>query len=82
MAGIPNRMTITSNDIEYLKEIASRKKGGILMSGHLGNWELAGHFLQERLDTKINIVLYDGEEQAIKQYLEEVTGPRRVPAPN
>ncbi|MCB0518417.1 MAG: lipid A biosynthesis acyltransferase [Lewinellaceae bacterium] len=78
MAGIPNKLTAQSNGLENLREIASEKKGGILMSAHLGNWELAGHFLHEHLPGIINIVMFDGEQEAIKNYLEEVTGPRRV----
>lgn len=78
MANIPNRLTSQSNGLENLREIASGKRGGILMSAHFGNWELAGYFLYAHLNTKINIVMFDGEEQAIKEYLEKVTGPRVV----
>ncbi len=52
-------------------------KGGILLSGHIGNWEIAGHLLN-RLNTKINIVMFDGEHQQIKAYLSSVTGERNV----
>lgn len=78
MAGIPNRLTSKSNGLANLKEIAAGNRGGILMSAHLGNWELAGHFLHEHLPGMINIVMFDGEQEAIKEYLEKVTGPRRV----
>ena len=52
-------------------------KGGILLSAHIGNWDVAGH-LFTRLETRINIVLYDGEHEQIKEYLEGVTGKRNV----
>jgi len=46
-------------------------KGGLLISGHAGNWEIAGQLLV-RLDKKINILMYDAEHQKIKGYLADV----------
>jgi predicted LPLAT superfamily acyltransferase len=43
-------------------------KGGLLVSGHVGNWEIAGQLLN-RLEKKINILLYDAEHQQIRNYL-------------
>jgi predicted LPLAT superfamily acyltransferase len=60
---------------ENLHSIVHQKKGGILLSAHVGNWEAAGHMLK-RLDTRINILMYDGEDTRIKKYLDEVTGER------
>lgn len=75
MAGIANRFTFHFDGEENLRSLASQGRGGILLSGHVGNWEIAGHFLQ-RIDTKVNVVMYDGEHQQIKQYLQQVTGGR------
>lgn len=61
---------------EHLREMVSQGKGGILLSGHLGNWEAAGHLLK-RLGTKINVVMYDGEDARIKEYMDEVTGEKK-----
>jgi predicted LPLAT superfamily acyltransferase len=46
------------------------------MSAHIGNWEVAGHFF-ERLGVRVSVVMYDGEHQQIKTYLNEVTGGRK-----
>lgn len=60
---------------ENLHKIVAEKKGGILLSAHVGNWEAAGHMLK-RLKTRINILMYDGEHAKIKKYMDEVTGER------
>lgn len=75
MAGFAGRFKSHSEGIEYLEAIAAGNRGGILLSAHVGNWEVAGHFLK-KLDRKINLVMYDGEHQAIKEYLGSVTGEK------
>jgi predicted LPLAT superfamily acyltransferase len=75
MGGIGNPFTYYFDGEENLKQIVSLGKGGILLSAHAGNWEIAGHFLHE-LNTRVNIVMYDGEDQQIKQYLSAVTGTK------
>ena len=77
MSGINNKFTYNFDGEENLKEIASLQKGGILLSAHIGNWDIAGHLLK-RLDTKINIVMFDGEHKQIKEYLAAVTGKKSI----
>ncbi len=60
---------------ENLHKMVEEGKGGILLSAHVGNWEAAGHMLK-RLKTRINILMYDGEDEKIKKYMDEVTGVR------
>jgi predicted LPLAT superfamily acyltransferase len=62
---------------QYLHDIVAEGKGGLLLSAHIGNWEIAGHLLK-RLNTTINIVMYDGEDVHIKAYMEKVTGGRNM----
>jgi len=73
MSGINNPFTFHFDGEENLREINRLNKGGILLSAHIGNWDIAGH-LFKRLESKINIVLYDGEHEQIKKYLQGVTG--------
>jgi len=77
MSEIDNKFTYDFEGEENLRKITALQKGGLLLSAHLGNWEIAGHLLK-RLETKINVVMYDGEHQQIKKYMEGVTGKRNM----
>ena len=77
MAGIRNKFSFHFDGEENLHEMVTLKKGGLLLSCHIGNWEIAGHLLQ-RLKTKVHVVMYDGEHENIKRYMKGVTGERMV----
>jgi predicted LPLAT superfamily acyltransferase/radical SAM superfamily enzyme YgiQ (UPF0313 family) len=68
IAGFQQKFTFEFEGEEYLRQM---DKGGLLISGHLGNWEIAGQLLV-RLEKKINILMYDAEHQRIKGYLADV----------
>ncbi len=71
MAHIPNTFTYTFEGEEHLHSIAAAGEGGILLSAHVGNWEVAGHLLT-RIKAKVNVVMMDAEHQKIKSYLESM----------
>ncbi len=77
MAEIPNRFSFDFDGEDHLHQMVAAGSGGLLLSAHMGNWEIAGHLLQ-RLDTTMNIVMFDGEQEQLKRYLESVTGQRRA----
>jgi predicted LPLAT superfamily acyltransferase len=77
MSGIANTFSFHFDGEENLHAMVNGKLGGLLLSAHVGNWEIAGHLLQ-RLGTRINIVMFDGEHRQIKKYLDSVTGERNM----
>jgi predicted LPLAT superfamily acyltransferase len=77
MAGIENKFSYDFDGEENLVNIINQGRGGILLSAHVGNWEAAGHLLN-RLNTRVNVVMYDNEHQQIKDYLERLTGGRNL----
>lgn len=77
MAEIKNKFTFDFEGEEYLHQLAKEKKGGILLGAHFGNWEIAGHLLK-RIETKVNIVMFDEEHQKIKDLLDTVVQKKKV----
>lgn len=75
LAGISLNSDFQFDGEQHLRQMVTEGRGGILMSGHLGSWEAAGHLLK-RLDTRVNIVMYDGEAEAIKETLQDVNQSR------
>ena len=74
-AGIKNSFKYTLTGEEHLREIKKLNNGGILISAHLGSWDIAGYFLK-RLDASINIVMYEAEHENIKNLLQDVMGEK------
>jgi predicted LPLAT superfamily acyltransferase len=73
-AGLRKRFTYEFDGVEILKQLLDDKKGGVMISAHMGNFEIAEHFLGELdVNFQINLVTTDLEHSAIKSYLEKVT---------
>jgi predicted LPLAT superfamily acyltransferase len=71
MAGFNAKFNFTFEGEEYLMKMAEEKTGGLLISAHIGNFEMAGNML-ERLNTRVNIIMYDAEHEKIKDYLSSI----------
>ncbi|MBY0424582.1 MAG: lipid A biosynthesis acyltransferase [Cytophagales bacterium] len=76
MAGVKNKFTFQSEGEEYLFEMAKSQTGGILISAHLGNWEIAGYLLK-KLEHTVNLVMFDAEHEKIKDYMANVMKERK-----
>jgi predicted LPLAT superfamily acyltransferase len=72
LGGFDAHFTFDFEGEDHLRKMVSDKTGGLLISAHCGNFEMAGHML-ERLDTRVNIVMLDAEHQRIKNYLSTFT---------
>lgn len=77
MSGMKHPFTFEFDGEENLVKIGEAGEGGLLLSAHAGNYEIAGHLLH-RLNKPVNIVMFDGEQEQIKAYLEKVTGKRKI----
>ncbi|MBI2258582.1 MAG: lipid A biosynthesis acyltransferase [Flavobacteriia bacterium] len=57
-----------------LHQLSEEKKGGVLISGHIGNWETAANLLNDRVTDTINVLMLDEEVEKIKSFLQLKTG--------
>jgi len=72
-AGMRNEFTYKFEGREILQKLLAQKKGGVLISAHIGNFEIAEHFFGEiDVDFQINLVTTNLEHSAIKNYLEKI----------
>ena len=73
-SGLQNRFTHECDGVENIIELLDKKQGGIMISAHVGNFEIAEFFFEE-IDTRsqISLVTTDAEHQNIKEYMEKVT---------
>jgi predicted LPLAT superfamily acyltransferase len=71
MAGFDAKFNFTFEGEEYLRQMVREKTGGLLISAHIGNFEMAGYLL-ERLKTDVNVIMFDAEHENIKDYLSTV----------
>ena len=73
-SGIKNKFTYDHDGGEAIVDLLKEKKGGILISAHIGNFEIADYFFNEMEDSShIHLVTTDREHRAIKEYLESIS---------
>jgi len=73
-AGMRDKFTYEFDGVEKLIKLLEAKQGGVLISAHIGNFEIAERFMSE-IDTnfQFNLVTTDLEHSAIKEYVESIT---------
>ncbi|SMC35189.1 LpxL/LpxP family acyltransferase [Moheibacter sediminis] len=76
-AGLENKFTYEFDGIENIHQLAKDDSAGILISAHVGNFEVAQHFMGE-FDKKIHLVTTDEERAAIKSLLDNVMAKSKV----
>jgi len=67
MAGFKTKFTFRFDGEEHLLKMA-QETGGLLISAHIGNFEMAGNMLN-RIKTRVNMVILDAENEKIKNLL-------------
>jgi len=75
MSNMDNQFTYFMDWEENLLQMENQGSGGILISAHIGNWEIAGHWFS-RISQSINIVMLDAEHRQIKEYFDSILQKR------
>jgi predicted LPLAT superfamily acyltransferase len=68
--GLHTRYRFSFDNYDRFLDLLNSRQGVIIIGAHAGNWEMGAPFF-EHYGKKINIVLYDGEYQKIKQVKEQ-----------
>ncbi len=76
-AGLENKFTYEFDGVENIYQLAKDESAGIMISAHVGNFELAQHFMHG-FDKKIHLVTTDEERRAIKSLLDSVMAKPKV----
>lgn len=78
-SGLKDRFTYECDGVENITDLLDKKQGGILISAHVGNFEIAEYFFEE-IDTRsqISLVTTDAEHRNIKEYMETVTTRSKI----
>src|SRR5690606_11031511 len=76
-AGLENKFTYEFDGVENIYQLAKDKSAGIMISAHVGNFELAQHFMHG-YEKKIHLVTTDAEREAIKSLLDSVMAKPKV----
>jgi len=73
-SGLKSRFTYECDGVENILNLLDKQQGGIMISAHVGNFEIAEFFFEE-IDTRsqISLVTTDAEHRNIKEYMEKVT---------
>ncbi|MFS4493080.1 lipid A biosynthesis acyltransferase [Maribacter sp. 2308TA10-17] len=72
--GQRNKFTYTHDGIEHIDNLLQKNQGGILISGHIGNFEISHYFLEDRYSlSKISMVTTMAEHENIQEYMEQIS---------
>jgi len=78
-SGMRDKFTYEFDGVENILQLIKDGKGGILISAHVGNFELAEYFFDELEDkSQINLVTTDAEHKEIKEYFEKVVNKSSI----
>lgn len=73
-SGKRNRFTYEFDGIEKIRKVLQEGNGGILISAHVGNFEISEYFFEDIGENMVaNIVTTDMERKKIKEYLEQLS---------
>ncbi|MGQ0507055.1 MAG: glycosyltransferase family 2 protein [Myxococcaceae bacterium] len=59
---------------EHFQNAISAGKGAVLVTAHIGNYQVSSSMLESNVDTQLALVVFQGEEEQLKKVLERGTG--------
>ncbi len=65
LTGNAGRLTFEEDGVQNVYDLAARGQGGIVVSAHLGNWDVAANMF-ENIAAPVSVLMYDGEAEQLK----------------
>lgn len=78
LMGMSDRFSFNFEDEPVLRKSVESKEGCLMISAHVGNWQVAQAFLHRFNKNKVNIVMLDVENERIKQFIKNSMGGENV----
>src|ERR1700744_1268351 len=78
LSNIKADFTVYREGQENLVNIHNQKQGCLLISAHMGNWEVAGQLLNLYNELKFNMLVYDNEVAQMKNYIDSILVEKRI----
>lgn len=78
LSGRKTSLRYTGAGEELIAQAVARGTGVILLSAHVGNYELAGNLLHDRIQATINIVALDNEAEQMRRVYSPLLSNRRL----
>ena len=72
------KIKYSAQNEDYIKNALEKGKGVILLSSHIGSWGIASEILFKRIGTKVNILIFERDEEKMKKIYEDMNKNRNV----
>lgn len=69
LVGKGEQVHYSNSGEKHLRDLVKQKQGAFLISGHLGNWDIAGNLLKG-FDANVSVVMYQNEKESVQSLLE------------
>ncbi len=78
LSGVDTNFQFTVEGDEHLTEIVKQGNGGLLLSAHVGNWEMAGQMLGLLSETTpVSILLYQIDHDRVRRFIDDTVQNKR-----
>lgn len=74
--GLADRFAQHRTGGEHIQALMDAGRGALLISAHIGNWDMAAH-LMKRYKGKVSVVMLEAEDARIRKAVEEATEEKR-----